>query len=229
MLLLDIGNTHSRIARAEGEKITVLRIVRTGDLSPELLPVQEEESVWGASVVPAAAAKLPGVRFVTAAEAGSVLDLSCVDSSTLGADRLANAAAALDMELPALILDCGSAVTIELVDRERRFLGGAIAPGRKLLRQALHDHTAQLPEIEMASRLPSGSGLGTVEAIRWGVDAGALGMVRELHARFGRLYELRSVILAGGDAEFFSSEFPDWLLAPPEFTLQGVRLAAGIG
>ena len=49
MLLLDIGNTHSRIARAEGEKITVLRIVRTRDLAPGLLPAREGEEIWGAS------------------------------------------------------------------------------------------------------------------------------------------------------------------------------------
>ena len=117
MLLLDIGNTHSRIARAEGEKITVLRMVRSCDLAPELLPLQKGEEAWGASVVPAVAAKLPGVRFITAAETRAVLDLSCVDSSTVGADRLSNAAAALDMELPVLILDCGIDFTIELVDR----------------------------------------------------------------------------------------------------------------
>ena len=221
MLLLDIGNTHSRIARAEGEKITVLRIVRTRDLAPGLLPAREGEEIWGASVVPAAAAKLPGVRFITAADAGKVLDLSCVDSSTLGADRLSNAAAALDMDLPALILDCGSAVTIELVDRERRFLGGAIAPGRKLLRQALHDHTAQLPEIPLSGRLPAFPGPNTFEALRFGIDRGAAGSARELIAACEKCYGSFNKIVTGGDAEFFALAL-GLPAAPPDFTLRGV-------
>lgn len=229
MLLLDIGNTHARIARAEGEKITILRIVRTGDLSPELLPAQEGEELWGASVVPAVSAKLPGVRFITAAEAGAVLDLSCVDSSTVGADRLANAAAALDMELPALILDCGSAVTIELVDREHRFLGGAIAPGRKLLRQALRDHTAQLPEIPLSGRLPAFPGPNTFEALRFGIDRGAAGSARELIAACEKCYGSFNKIVTGGDAEFFALAL-GLPAAPPDFTLRGVlRIARAQG
>ena len=221
MLLLDIGNTHSRIARAEGEKITILRTVRTCDLSSELLPVPEGEEAWGASVVPAVSAKLPGVRFITAAEAARLLDLSCVDSSTLGADRLANAAAALDMELPALILDCGSAVTIELVDRERRFLGGAIAPGRKLLRQALHEHTARLPEIPLSGRLPAFPGPNTFEAMRFGIDRGAAGSARELIAACEKCYGSFNKIVTGGDAEFFALAL-GLPVAPPDFTLRGV-------
>ena len=221
MLLLDIGNTHSRIARAEGEKITVLRTLRTCDLAPEHLAPLKDEEVWGASVVPAAAAKLPGVRFITAAEAGKVLDLSCVDSSTLGADRLANAAAALDFGLPALVLDCGSAVTIELIDREKRFLGGAIAPGRKLLRQALHDHTALLPEIPLGSRLPAFPGPNTLEAMRFGIDRGAAGSARELIGACEKCYGPFNKIVTGGDAEFFALAL-DLPVAPADFTLRGV-------
>ncbi|MBQ9754523.1 MAG: type III pantothenate kinase, partial [Lentisphaeria bacterium] len=153
MILLDIGNTHTRIARAEGEKITILRTLRSVELSNEDIP-SDPEGVWGASVFPAVASKLESVNFINAALAGKIVDFSCVDSSTIGADRLANAVAALDHGTPALVLDCGSAITIELVDSDLRFRGGAIAPGRKMLRQALHANTAQLPEIPLSSRLP---------------------------------------------------------------------------
>ena len=67
----------------------------------------------------------------------------------------------------------------------------------------------------------------TVEmAIRLGVDAGTVGMVRELVRVMGEAVKLRTVILAGGDAKFFAAAFPEWRLASEEFTLQGVRLAA---
>ena len=158
---------------------------------------------------------------------GNLIDFSAVDATTLGADRAANAIAAAEFyELPVLVIDCGSAITCELVDEEKKFLGGAIAPGRMLQRRALHTGTAQLPEVALAETPPTGTGRTTAEAIRLGVDAGAVGMVRELARVMGNAVKIRTTILAGGDAKFFAAAFPKWQVAPEDFTLQGVRLAA---
>ena len=227
MILLDIGNTHTRIAESEGAAIRILRTLPTAELTAADLP--EGERVAAASVVPRAAERLKprDVMFVTAANCGGVVDFSAVDATSLGADRAANAIAAAEFyELPALVIDCGSAITCELVDERRRFLGGAIAPGRKLQRLALHAGTAQLPEIALATTPPTGTGRTTAEAISLGVDAGTVGMVRELARIMGNAAKIRTVILAGGDAKFFAAAFPEWTVAPEDFTLQGVRLAA---
>ena len=220
MILLDIGNTHTRIASAVDDKITILRTVRSSDLSCEDIP-SDPEGIWGASVFPAVAAKLHNVNFINAAQAGKILDFSSVDSSTIGADRLANAVAALDYGTPALVLDCGSAVTIELVGSDLRFLGGAIAPGRKMLRRALHTNTAQLPEIPLSSRLPVFPGPNTVEALRFGIDRGAAGAARELIEACEKCYGKFNKIVTGGDAEFFALAL-DLPAAPADFTLRGV-------
>lgn len=227
MILLDIGNTHTRIARSIGREIRILRTVATAELTAELLP--DDEPAAAASVCPPAAERLSArrINFIGADNCRGLVDFSAYNG-LLGADRVANAIAAAEYyPLPALVIDCGSAISCELVGADRRFLGGAIAPGRKLMRSALREGTAQLPEPELTDRLPAGPGLGTKEAICWGVDAGALGMVRELAMRLGAILKPRSVILTGGDAEFFAPEFPDWHPAPREFTLQGVRLASG--
>ena len=220
MILLDIGNTHSRIARAEGEKITVLRTLRTADLSQADLP-EDPEGIWGASVVPGGSAKLERVNFINVEHTEKILDFSAVDSSTVGADRLANAVAALDYGVPALVLDCGSAVTIELVDGDLRFLGGAITPGRKMLREALHLKTAQLPEIPLSGRLPVFPGPNTAEALRFGIDRGAAGAARELIEACEKCYGKFNKIVTGGDAEFFALAL-DLPAAPVDFTLRGV-------
>ena len=227
MILLDIGNTHTRIAQSRGAEIRILRTLPTAELSLDDLP--RDERIAAVSVVPQAAERLAALRveFVTAENCGNLIDFSLVDASTLGADRAANAIAAAEFyELPALVIDCGSAITCELVDENRRFLGGAIAPGRLLQRQALHAGTAQLPEIALAGTLPTAPGRTTAEAIALGVDAGAVGAVRELARIMENAAKLRTVILTGGDAGFFAAEFPDWRVAPEEFTLHGVRLAA---
>ena len=227
MILLDIGNTHTRIARNDGAAVRILRILPTAELCAADLPADEQ--IAAVSVVPDAAARLASrkVGFVTAENCGGLIDFSGVDATTLGADRVANAIAAAEFyELPALVVDCGSAITCELVDEGRKFLGGAIAPGRLLQRKALRSGTAQLPEIALAETLPATPGANTEEAIRLGVDTGTVGMVRELARIMGKAAKLRSVVLAGGDAGFFAAAFPEWSAAPADFTLQGVRLAA---
>ena len=227
MLLLDIGNTHTRIARSDGAEIRLLRILPTAELTAEDLP--EDARIAAASVEPRAAERLSArrIKFLTAENCGGLIDFSEVDASTLGADRVANAIAAAELyPLPALVIDCGSAITCELVDEQRRFLGGAIAPGRELQRRILHAGTAQLPETEVAPELLCRPGRTTREAISLGVDAGALGMVRELAEIMGKSAPLKSIILAGGDAGFFARHFPGWIAAPEEFTLRGVLLAA---
>ena len=228
MILLDIGNTHPRIAQSRGAEIRILRTLPTAELSLDDLP--RDERIAAVSVVPQAAERLAALRveFVTAENCGNLIDFSLVDASTLGADRAANAIAAAEFyELPVLVVDCGSAITCELVDERRRFLGGAIAPGRLLQRRALHTGTAQLPEVALAADAPTALGRTTAEAIRLGVDAGAIGMVRELARRMGNAAELRSIILTGGDAGFFAAAEPTWSVAPEDFTLRGVLLAAG--
>ena len=119
----------------------------------------------------------------------------------------------------------------QIVDAERVFRGGAIAPGRRLMRRALAQGTAQLPEIPFSTELPERAGNGTVESIRFGVDRGAVGLVRELVEAaaqpYGGVGSMR-VIATGGDAPFFAAALPFLELAPEEFTHHGIRLAGGV-
>ncbi len=226
MILLDIGNTHTRIAESRGETVRILRVVPTAELAAGMIPPGQ---VAAASVAPPAAERLKSRRidYIGADNCRGLIDFSPVVSRSLGADRVANAVAAAHYyPLPALVVDCGSAITFELVDAGRRFLGGAILPGRMLMRKALNAGTAQLPEIPLDDAPPERPGRNTADAIRLGVDRGAIGMVREVARCLTSVAEPASVILAGGDAAFFAPHFPDWLRAAEEFTLQGIRLAA---
>ena len=174
------------------------------------------------------AALRPDAFFLSAATAAGLLDFSRVDSSTLGADRVANAIAAAEVHpLPAIVIDCGSAVTVELIDTGRRFSGGAIAPGRRLMRLALARGTAQLPGVEtLADAPPNHPGRSTVEQIVCGVDRGAAGLVKELAAVFAAEFRPVSRLLTGGDAPFFAPELPEFTPVSADFTLRGLLAAA---
>jgi type III pantothenate kinase len=97
----------------------------------------------------------------------------------VGLDRLLGAVAAKAMSLPetpAITVDVGTAVTVNLIDSDGVFQGGAIFPGPRLMGRALHEFTAKLPLIDLAEPLEDlwGPGKNTADAIRLGIDA-ALG------------------------------------------------------
>lgn len=103
----------------------------------------------------------------------SGLTLAIAEADTLGTDILAaDAAAAEEYPLPAIIFDMGTATTATVVDKDRRYLGGAILAGVKLGISALFSGTAQLPSVSPWRRLPRPSATR-----RWSPSRAALSSV----------------------------------------------------
>ncbi len=237
-LLLNIGNTHTQwiFADRSGNMDLPVKTVATAAWQSDLSllpPVEHDCRVWAACVVPRAVQTLEAsglykkLQWVTAA-AGEVagLDFSQMDSSTLGADRIANAAALVaGGKLPASNFDCGTAITLETVLENNVFAGGAIMPGRKLMRGALASGTAALPDLPLDLPLPDGLGLNTKAAMTLGIDLGAVGMVRELMARSEAL-GVKYMVASGGDAEFFCEHIPELEAVGNLFTLHGIYYIA---
>ena len=237
-LLLNIGNTHTQAAFADlnGNIEEPIRIIPTAQWQSnvQLLPqVSDDCRVWAACVVPGARAILSESKFYknlswVDAAAGAVagLDFSRIDASTLGADRIANAAALLMQgDLPASNFDCGTAITLETVLGNGVFAGGAIMPGRKLMRMALKNGTAALPEVPLDLPLPEALGVNTLQAMTLGIDLGAVGMVRELMKRSVEL-GVKYMVASGGDAAFFCKHITELEPAGKLFTLHGIYFIA---
>lgn len=218
--LLNIGNTHTQIRCGNTAEI---RVVDTADFSAALIP---PGPCAAACVVPALLPMLRarGVFLVSAETAAGLLDFSHVDARTLGADRIANAVAlAENGPLPAVCVDAGTAVTMEVVGPDRAFLGGLIAPGRAMMRRALHAGTGQLPETLFSASLPPFPGTCTADAIGAGTDLILLDGIRAACERLFRRFPggLR-VVVCGGDAPFFLEHLNFAEQAPAGFTLSGV-------
>ena len=222
---MNIGNTNTQYAIAEAGIMGLSWSVPTRELTAGIVPAGMALAV--ASVVPEAYAVLKALNpFYVSPKVRTGVDWSKVDSSTIGSDRVANAVHLVHAFcLPAICIDFGTAITFEAVDSNGYFIGGSIAPGRRLLRKALNDYTAQLPMIELFDDIPE-SGSNTLDAMRIGVDGGAVGMVEkqmELLAR--QLGEPAEVVAAGGDAAFFIKHIP-WLKpGGRDFTLKGILKA----
>jgi type III pantothenate kinase len=126
------------------------------------------------------------------------------DASTLGQDRLVSAFGAYRRaEQACVIVDAGTAVTVDFVDGEGTFQGGVIAPGLNLMLRALHEHTAQLPELAYAEPDPARGPFGkdTRHAMLLGVRSAVKGLVRETVERYAEAYQgYPQIVATGGDA-----------------------------
>ena len=147
----------------------------------------------------------------------------------VGIDRLLNAVAAKHYAGPrdaSIIVDAGTAVTVDLVDEEGAFCGGAILPGFRLMSQSLHDYTALLPLVDIQKINPQLPGKDTESAIRagvfWAVAGGVKALIRQLSA--GSLH--RKVFVTGGDARLVQFVLDANIKPWPTMTLEGIRIAA---
>jgi type III pantothenate kinase len=149
----------------------------------------------------------------------------------VGIDRLLDAVAVNSRRgagSPAVVIDAGSAVTVDWLDETGAFQGGAILPGLRLMSQALHDHTALLPLIEPPREPPALPGKATPPAIEAGVYWAAAGGIMALVREYGRhANRPPEVYLTGGDGSALLPSLPSaqhW----PAMTLEGVRLTAEV-
>lgn len=243
LLLLDIGNTHTHLGLSRGDVIIRQRNVKTAawfaaDMPGEISRFLGKSAVnAGAfcSVVPDAtkqctkhliAAGLPFLELTSATVKGVGIDYP--KPKTIGPDRLANAVAVKAFYgAPAVVVDFGTAVTFDVVNRAGDYVGGVIAPGLSAMTDYLHEKTALLPKIEI--REPGAIiGKNTKQAMLIGAVHGYRGLVRQLIAELKT--ELRArrlpVVATGGYAELIARHLGEITAVQPNLTLEGLRLEA---
>ncbi len=150
----------------------------------------------------------------------------------VGIDRLLDAVAVnhlRDPQRPAIIVDLGSAITVDLVSREGAFLGGVIMPGIGMSARALYEFTDLLPRIEVSelSAPPPPLGKATIPAMQSGLFWGPVGAIRQL-------LELLSdevpgdpeLFLSGGAAGAIAGVLNRPVRHIPHLTLAGIALTA---
>ena len=225
VFLLDIGNTNTRYGLfVDGEFVEAFD-KPTEELVSSNIP--DNIPVAAATVIPAIIAKLnrKDIYYVSHLS-NSGIDLSLADGAALGADRLANLAAlAATSALPAAIIDCGTALTLEALDDKKRFVGGIIAPGRDLQRRALSSYTAQLPYVPVAGCAGYKTfGRNTEDSIIIGTDYGIIGAVKEFMVVTRKELGTNNVkfYVTGGDAGMLAGNIPELKMISPNFTLFGV-------
>ena len=146
---------------------------------------------------------------------------------TIGQDRLANAVAARQrFGAPVVVVDFGTAVTFDVVNRAGNYAGGIIAPGLAAMTDYLHEKTALLPRIKIRE-VKTAIGRSTEQAMLVGAVHGYRGLVRELIAELKRELKVKQlpVVATGGYAGLIAARLPEIRAIEPNLTLEGLRLA----
>ncbi|MFQ5956986.1 MAG: type III pantothenate kinase [Candidatus Brocadiales bacterium] len=145
---------------------------------------------------------------------------------SVGVDRLLNALAAFRRTgTTTIVVDVGTAVTIDVISKKGEFLGGVIAPGLESLKEALHTRTALLPKVSV-QRPQRIIGKDTEDAVKSGLYWGAVGVVEKITKKLiEELDDNPSVLATGGDAELIASEIQLVDEVVPHLTLEGILTA----
>lgn len=143
---------------------------------------------------------------------------------TLGKDRIAAATAGWKL-FPGkdiLIINAGTAITIDFLNRNGEYLGGSISPGIALRFKALHLHTGHLPLVR-SREINFLTGRTTQESILSGVINGTASEIDGIIDRYRQNHPELKTILGGGDAIFLHKRLKNSIFALPNLTLSGLN------
>ncbi len=246
LLVLDVGNTNTVMGIYKGEKLlqhwrltskrqTVDEVgfMIQGLLESYSINRNDIKAAMYASVVPSLDEmfmqgvreyiKVPVKKVTTNLDTGLTIKIN--NPSGLGADRLLNAVAGISKYgAPLVIVDLGTAITLDVIASDGSYIGGTISPGMELGMESLFSRTAKLPQIALEA--PGHYiGVDTTEAIQSGIVYGTAGMVDTLlRGVFRELGGECRVVATGGHAQIMTEyseiikEADQWL------TLDGLRI-----
>jgi len=242
ILLFDIGNTNTHVGLATNRRVIRQTDIPTsawsaGKGKAPLARFVSRSSVHGlaiCSVVPLVTPlvrrvvrefwRLPCLELNPNTLRGVGIDYPKPD--TIGPDRLANAVAARHrFGAPVVVVDFGTAVTIDVVDVRGNYVGGIIAPGLAAMTDYLHEKTALLPRINIRE-IKTAIGKSTGEAMLVGAVHGYRGLVHGLLLELQRELKRRHlpVVATGGCAKLIAAGLREISAVEPMLTLEGLRL-----
>jgi type III pantothenate kinase len=242
ILLLDIGNTHTHLGLGDARRVLKQVNIPTsawfeGNAARLVRRFAGAAVLEGAalcSVVPRATPRAlaafrsewnrPALELTHKSLTGVGIDYP--NPGRIGPDRLANAVAVTrHFGAPSVVVDFGTAVTFDVVDRSANYVGGIIAPGLAAMTDYLHEKTALLPKIRIRE-VNAVVGKNTRQAMLIGAVHGYRGLVRELIAELKLSLRARRlpVVATGGYARLIAAGLPEITAVEPLLTLEGLRL-----
>ena len=231
-LVVDIGNTLLKLAVFDGGRLVAQQCV--GELREETFAGLLGGARAARAVVASTRGEAPAIVEAVRRHTDYLLEFTpatpvpignaYLTPATLGRDRLAAAvgAATLYPRRNALIVDFGTAVTLDFVSADGVFRGGCISPGMAMRFRALHEYTAALPLCD-ATESAELLGRTTDEAVRLGVMNSLAFEIEGYIARMQGEIEDLCVIFTGGDTNFFAKRIKNTIFANCNLVFWGLN------
>ncbi len=232
-LAIDIGNSSAKLALFDesGE------LVHLFPRDPELTAEEAEEIVkeFGVKKAILSSTGTPqpellgylekAVYFIHLSHETPVPFINRYDTpETLGKDRIALVAGASGLlpDTNLLVIDTGTCMTFDFIDKDKNYLGGAISPGLWMRFQAMHELTARLPLVEK-QRLDSFIGSSTESCMRSGAQWGLIYEIQGFIDAYTQRYEQTQIFMTGGDAAYLVSLLKKEIFVHPNLVPIGLN------
>ena len=231
-LIIDIGNNSAKFFLFKGEQL-ILHTRKSNssfDVIDEWNRLYNIEKAIISSVIvetPELSEAISGLQCPVVRFSNSLqlpLEINYRTPHTLGSDRIAAAVGAWN-EAPGrnmLVIDAGSAITIDFVGKDGKYNGGNIAPGIKMRLKALHEYTSRLPMVEKDGNTPT-MGYDTETAIRSGVINGICHEIEGYINEFKQKYCDVLVFLTGGDEKPLKNRIKSCIFADKYLVAKGLN------
>ncbi|MDN6310724.1 MAG: type III pantothenate kinase [Flavobacteriaceae bacterium] len=232
-LVVDAGNSFLKLAVFEGSSLVAVHKSAYDEAVSTLKSVLEKNKLT-ASIIASTTHLDPDVLDLLTSQTKCLilshqtelpLQNAYQTPQTLGLDRLALACSAVS-QFPSqstLIIDAGTCITYDFVDKDGVYLGGAISPGLAMRFQAMHNFTGKLPLISADDYKAALIGQSTKTAMQIGVVEGMLNEIDGFVQSYRSDYEDLTVILTGGDHQVLSTRLKNSIFATSNFLLEGLN------
>ena len=230
-LIIDVGNTRTKLALFEKNSLQKLIIATHEDSNKSIKSLIKKNNINNVIV---SSVGYPDIintslfknsnRFISLNHSTSIPFKNNYKSpKTLGVDRIAlvAAAAAQYPKKEVLIIDAGTCITYDILNKKNEYLGGAISPGVNSRFRSLHDYTANLPLLEIDTFTLIGK--DTNSAILSGVLNGVIQEISGIIDQYLKKYPNLTVVLTGGDSKFLAKKLKSSIFAIPNFLLEGLN------
>lgn len=232
-LIIDIGNTRTKIGLIEEDTIIDKRVV--DKLTLEILEIIKSTNPIQAIIISNVAEETSdsilelikswNLPFIELSHETPLPIVNGYETpETLGKDRLAAVVAAncLFSSTNCLVIDAGTCLTYDFITEDNYYIGGSISLGIEMRYKAMHKFTASLPLLNK-QRLNTFVGYNTVTAMHTGVEAGLAFEIQGFINKYIHKYGQIKVIMTGGDAEYLASKLKNSIFVSPNLVLIGLN------
>lgn len=233
-LVADVGNTRVKIALFEGDalKYQYFFSLEETDAISGFIRMQTPDRAIVSSVVNndgeiISSLKSAGFSVVEYTSKTKIPVKNLYKTpDTLGNDRIPPVIAAQKLQPGSaiLVIDAGTCIKYNFLNKQAEYLGGAISPGLNMRFKALHTFTSRLPLVEPDAAFSKLIGTDSRESILAGVQTAAAAEVNAMIDQYVQQFPDVNVFLTGGDIAFFEKRIKNPIFVDPNLVLKGLNI-----